>query len=44
VIAGILVATGSFLSHFVPVIGPFLGGGVDTLAAIIQIIARGTLG
>jgi hypothetical protein len=43
-VAGILAAAGSFLTHFVPVIGPFLGGGVDTLAAIVQIIGRGTLG
>lgn len=43
-LAGILLVAGSFLTHFVPVIGPFLGGGVDTLAAILQVIARGVVG
>jgi hypothetical protein len=43
-VAGILAVAGSFLTHFVPVIGPFLGGGVDTLAAIVQVIGRGILG
>lgn len=43
-LAGILQVIGSFLIHDVPVIGPFLGGGVDTLAAILQVIARGVVG
>lgn len=43
-LVGILLVTGSFFTHFVPVIGPFLGGGVDTLAAILQVVARGTIG
>lgn len=43
-LAGVLTAVGSFLTHQVPGIGPFLGAGVDTLAAILQIVARGTIG
>jgi len=43
-LAGILLVFGSFLTHYVPFIGPFLGGGADTVAAVIQVIARGTLG
>ena len=43
-LAGILAVAASFLSHYVPVIGPFLGGGLDTLAAILQVVARGTIG
>jgi hypothetical protein len=43
-LAGILLVAGSFLTHYVPFIGPFLGGGLDTLAAILQVIARGGIG
>lgn len=42
--AGILFVVGAFLTKYVPFIGPFLGGGADTLAAIVQVIGRGTLG
>lgn len=43
-IAGILAVAGLFATHFIPVIGPALGGGFDSLAAIVQIIGRSTLG
>jgi hypothetical protein len=43
-LAGILTVAGSFFTHFVPVIGPFLGGAADTAAAVVQVIARGILG
>jgi hypothetical protein len=43
-LAGILQVIGSFAGHYIPFIGPFLQGGLDTGAALIQVIARGTLG
>ena len=43
-LAGILIVAGSFFTHFVPVIGPFLGGAADTGAAILQVITRGLVG
>lgn len=43
-LAGILTVVGSFANHFIPVIGPFIGGGVDTVAAILQVVSRGLIG
>lgn len=43
-VVGLLTVLGSFASHYLPGIGPYLAGGLDTLAAIVQVIARGTLG
>lgn len=43
-LAGIVLVAGSFFTHFVPVIGPFLGGAADTGAAILQVVARGIVG
>lgn len=43
-VAGIFTVIGSFFTHFVPVIGPFLGGAADTAAAVVQVVARGALG
>lgn len=43
-IVGLLAVLGSFASHYIPGIGPFLAGGLDTLAAILQVISHGTIG
>lgn len=43
-VAGILTVVGSFATHFIPFIGPFLGGAADTGAAILQVVARGLIG
>lgn len=43
-LAGILQIAGSFFTHFVPVIGPFLGGVADTGAALVQVVSHGLLG
>jgi hypothetical protein len=43
-LAGILTVIGSFANHYIPGIGPYLAGAVDTLAAILQVIARGIVG
>ena len=43
-VVGLLTVLGSFATHYIPGLGPFLAGGLDTLAAILQVIARGTIG
>lgn len=43
-VSGSLYAIGSFLSTQIPLIGPFLGGAVDVLGAIVQLAGRGVFG
>ncbi len=43
-LAGILTVIGSFAGHYIPFIGPFLQGGADTVAAILQVVSRGVVG
>lgn len=43
-LAGYLTVIGSYVTHFVPVIGPFLGGGFDTLAAIVKVTGNSIFG
>lgn len=43
-LVGLLTVLGSFASHYLPGIGPFLAGGLDTLTAILQVVSRGTIG
>jgi hypothetical protein len=43
-LSGTLYAIGSFLTAQVPLIGPFLGGGVDVLGTIVQLLGRGIFG
>ncbi len=42
--SAVFTVLGSFSTHFIPVIGPFLGGGFDTVAALLQVVGHSLIG
>jgi hypothetical protein len=42
--SAIFTVIGSFATHYIPFIGPFLGGGFDTVAALLQVVGHSLIG